>query len=199
MKLTGIGILKWNGDETPIFLGMAVDVMSFGYFQRGAVKEGLHFLARTIVQRTQPGQRQSVKSEGYMSHVHVRDYGLAGVVVCDEEYPVTAAFSIITKVLDQFVAENGDGWKDVLSDVEIANVILEPALSKYQDHTQADKLAKIQKDLDETKIVLHQTIESVLKRGEKLDDLVDKSADLGLASQMFYKQAKKTNSCCNYA
>ncbi len=96
------------------------------------MKEGLHFLARTIVQRTQPGQRQSVKSEGYMSHVHVRDYGLAGVVVCDEEYPVTAAFSIITKVLDQFVAESGDGWKDVLSDVEIANVILEPALSKYQ-------------------------------------------------------------------
>ncbi len=35
MKLTGIGILKWNGDDTPIFLGMAVDVMSFGYFQRG--------------------------------------------------------------------------------------------------------------------------------------------------------------------
>ena len=26
----------------------------------------------------------------------------------------------------------------------------------FQDHTQADKLAKIQKDLDETKIVLHQ-------------------------------------------
>jgi len=28
------------------------------------------------------------------------------------------------------------------------------------------------------------------------DNLVDKSNDLSLASQMFYKQAKKTNSCC---
>lgn len=65
-----------------------------------------------------------------------------------------------------------------------------------QDHTAADKIAKIQKDLDETKIILHQTIDSVLKRGEKLDALVDKSNDLSLASQMFYKQAKKTNSCC---
>jgi len=27
-------------------------------------------------------------------------------------------------------------------------------------------------DLDETKIVLHKTIESVLERGEKIDDLV---------------------------
>ena len=70
------------------------------------------------------------------------------------------------------------------------------ARARAQDHTQADKIAKIQKDLDETKIILHQTIDSVLKRGEKLDALVDKSNDLSLASQMFYKQAKKTNSCC---
>jgi hypothetical protein len=54
----------------------------------------------------------------------------------------------------------------------------------------ADKLTKIQKDLDETKVILHQTIDSVLRRGEKLDTLVDKSADLSLASQMFYKQVR---------
>jgi hypothetical protein len=54
----------------------------------------------------------------------------------------------------------------------------------------ADKLTKIQKDLDETKVILHQTIDSVLRRGEKLDSLVDKSADLSLASQMFYKQVR---------
>lgn len=67
-----------------------------------------------------------------------------------------------------------------------------------QDPAQADKLAKIQRDLDETKIILHKTIESVLDRGEKLDQLVDKSADLSMASQLFYKQARKTNSCCNF-
>lgn len=65
-----------------------------------------------------------------------------------------------------------------------------------QDPTQADKLSKIQKDLDETKVVLHQTIDSMLQRGEKLDSLVDKSEDLSMASQIFYKQARKTNSCC---
>ena len=37
---------------------------------------------------------------------------------------------------------------------------------------------KIQKELDETKIVLHKTIESVLERGEKIDSLVAKSNDL---------------------
>ena len=53
-----------------------------------------------------------------------------------------------------------------------------------------------QRELDETKVVLHKTIDSVLARGEKLDNLVDKSTDLSLASQMFYKQAKKQNQCC---
>jgi hypothetical protein len=40
-----------------------------------------------------------------------------------------------------------------------------------QDPAQADKLTKIQRDLDETKIILHKTIESVLDRGEKLDQV----------------------------
>jgi hypothetical protein len=42
------------------------------------------------------------------------------------------------------------------------------------------------------------TIEAVLQRGEKLDDLVSKSEDLGLQSKTFYKTAKKTNACCSY-
>ena len=65
-----------------------------------------------------------------------------------------------------------------------------------QDPAVADKLTKIQRDLDDTKVVLHQTIESMLNRGEKLENLVDKSSDLSMASQLFYKQARKTNSCC---
>ncbi len=34
MKVTCIAILKWNGlDTAPVFLGSAVDVSNFGYFQ----------------------------------------------------------------------------------------------------------------------------------------------------------------------
>ena len=73
---------------------------------------------------------------------------------------------------------------------------LSTCVGSVQDPAQADKLTKIQRDLDETKVILHKTIESMLERGEKLDSLVDKSSDLSMASQMFYKQARKTNSCC---
>jgi synaptobrevin homolog YKT6 len=64
-----------------------------------------------------------------------------------------------------------------------------------QDPAQADKLTRVQNELDKTKAILHETIESVLDRGEKLDDLVKQSDELSFASKQFYRQAKKTNSC----
>ncbi len=36
----------------------------------------------------------------------------------------------------------------------------------------------------------------VLNRGEKLEDLVERSGELSAQSKLFYKQAKKANGCC---
>eukprot|EP00069_Balaena_mysticetus_P013056 bmy_07924T0 len=56
-------------------------------------------------------------------------------------------------------------------------------------------MTKVQAELDETKIILHNTVESLLERGEKLDDLVSKSEVLGIQSKAFYKTAWKQNLC----
>lgn len=61
MKLTAILLLKWNGDSDPCILGQACDLSSFGFFQRGAVKEMISFVGRTVAKRTQRGQRQTVQ------------------------------------------------------------------------------------------------------------------------------------------
>jgi len=55
----------------------------------------------------------------------------------------------------------------------------------------ADKLLKIQNTLDDIKEIMYKNIEEVLKRGDKLDDLVDKSTRLSDSSKIFYKTAKK--------
>ena len=69
-------------------------------------------------------------------------------------------------------------------------------LKKYQNPAAVDPMSKVQTELDETKIILHDTIAAVLERGEKLDDLVEKSEGLSMQSKMFYTTAKKSNSCC---
>ena len=53
-------------------------------------------------------------------------------------------------------------------------------------------------ELEQTKLVLHETIEAALERGQKIDDLIVKSNDLSGSSKMFYKTARKQNQCCQY-
>ncbi|KAG5280550.1 hypothetical protein AALO_G00061330 [Alosa alosa] len=61
---------------------------------------------------------------------------------------------------------------------------------------EADALTRAQAEVEETKVILHNTMESLLQRGEKLDDLVQRSEHLGDTSKAFYKTARKHNSCC---
>jgi len=160
------------------------------------VKEMLTFFSKTFTKRTQPGQRQSITHEQYVVHCYVRSDGLAGAVTTDLEYPARVAFVLLTQILDEFTGAVGDSWKTVTTPESVSFPPIENYLQKYQDPATADKVTKIQKDLDETTQILHKTIDSVLERGSKLDDLVERSDDLSKQSKMFYKQAKKTNSCC---
>ncbi|GMH04471.1 hypothetical protein Nepgr_006310 [Nepenthes gracilis] len=197
MKITAILILRSTPtDESPIILANATDVSRFGYFQRSSVKEFIVFVSRTVAKRTEPGQRQSVQHEEYKVHAYNRG-GLCALGFMDDHYPVRSAFSLLNQVLDEYQKNFGETWRTARSDNTQLWPYLNEALTKYQDPAEADKLLKIQRELDETKIILHKTIDSVLARGEKLDSLVEKSSDLSAASQMFYKQAKKTNQCCN--
>jgi synaptobrevin family protein YKT6 len=74
---------------------------------------------------------------------------------------------------------------------------LESYLTKYQNPKEADAMTKIQTDIDETKIILHNAITGILKRGENLDAVVAMTKDLNTKSKMFYKTARKTNQCCH--
>lgn len=198
MKVVSITILRTtpNADPTPI--SMACDLSSYGFFQRQGVKEMLTFFSKTFTKRTEPGQRQSISHESYVVHCYVRSDGLAGSVTTDAEYPPRVAFVLLTQLLDEFLSSTGsDSWKSMEPSTESSNFAqLEDYLVKYQDPASADKVTKIQNDLEETTQILHKTIDSVLERGVKLDSLVEKSDDLSRQSKMFYKQAKKTNSCC---
>ncbi|WZY95539.1 hypothetical protein YC2023_067868 [Brassica napus] len=91
--------------------------------------------------------------------------GLCAVGFVDDHYLARTAFS----VLDQT-------WKSAKEDSAQPWPYLDNALTKFQDPVEADKLLKIKRELDETNIILHKTIYSVLARGEKLNSLVEKTS-----------------------
>jgi len=46
-------------------------------------------------------------------------------------------------------------------------------LVKFQNPDEADPICKVQKQLDETKEELLETLEALLRRGERLEDLAE--------------------------
>jgi synaptobrevin family protein YKT6 len=144
-----------------------------------------HF-ALTVAERTKPGQRQDVEVQGSTFHAYGRSEGICGIIISDQEYPKLVAHQLLSKVVDEFLsAYPRSAWST--GEPHLAMAVLKEYINKYQDPQQADSILKIQKELDETKIVLHKTIEKVLERGEKIDDLVAKSDGLSAQSKMFYR------------
>ncbi|KAH6904308.1 Longin-like domain-containing protein [Coprinopsis sp. MPI-PUGE-AT-0042] len=196
MKIFSIAIVLAPPEGASTVLASASDLSSFSFFQRGAIQEFMNFFTKTVTERTASGQRQSVQEKEYTFHVYNRGgpEQLAAVLICDQEYPVRPAYSLLTKALDDFSAKVPQSSYSNPSSISFPE--LQIYVEKFQDPRQADTIMRVQQELDETKIVLHKTIESVLQRGEKLDTLVDRSEALSAQSKMFYKTAKKQNSCC---
>ncbi|KAI0063713.1 hypothetical protein BV25DRAFT_1915177 [Artomyces pyxidatus] len=191
MKIFSLAVILAPPSGPGVTLSQASDLSSFSFYQKGSVGEFMSFFAKTVAERTPQGQRQSVQENNYTAHVYNRGGAeqLAAVIITDQEYPVRPAFSLLTKLLDDFTAKVPQSAFSNPSAISFPDV--NTYIQKYQDPRHADNIMRVQQELDETKIVLHKTIESVLQRGEKLDNLVERSNALSAQSKMFYKTAKK--------
>jgi synaptobrevin family protein YKT6 len=166
----------------------------------------MSFTAKTIAERTSPGSRQDVEEQRasstmvsysdaadrrlseYTFHSYARTEGVCGLIITDLEYPALVAHQLLSKICDEFLSKYPRTAFATATTLQFPE--LKEYIVKYQDPQQADSIMKIQKELDETKIVLHKTIESVLERGEKIDNLVAKSDGLSMQSKMFYTQVR---------
>lgn len=156
------------------------------------------FAGKTVVEHTELNcRRQSIKQDEYVCHVLIRADKLGAVLIADKEYPKSVAHTLITKVLDDFRFQVPCELWSSATESSLHFTGLHAYLSKYQDPREADPLTKIQTDLDETKIVLQQSIDAVLQRGMKLEELIAASENISNNTKTFYSSAKKTNSRCN--
>ena len=148
-----------------------------------------------------PGARTSVKQEGYFCHLYVSPFGVTAVCFADSEYPARVAFGYLSKLCEDFMQLTGGSFSSSTKEDSMGPVFQTQhtkLILQFQDPSQADQLTRIMHELEQTKLVLHETIEAALERGQKIDDLIVKSNDLSGSSKMFYKTAKKQNQCCTF-
>lgn len=71
------------------------------------------------------------------------------MVITDAEYPIRPAFSLLQKVIDDFISTVPQASYNNADFPAITTY-----LTKYQDPKNADQIMRVQAELDETKIIL---------------------------------------------
>jgi synaptobrevin family protein YKT6 len=167
VQLVSIIFFKYYDDKAPIILASAYELSSFGFFQRGSVREVATFASREIIGKMKPGERCSIDSHGYKLHAYVRPDKLACAITSDEEYQPRVAFTLMHQGFEEFLKLHMDSWGVQTADASLPVPKLDELLVKFQNPAEADKVAKIQNDLDQTKDIIIKSMEQLMDRGEK--------------------------------
>lgn len=178
MKLYAGYLLKVSNDSNFEKIWSMKNLSEFGYFERNTAGQYMDFFSTTVANSIDVGSRHSVEEKGYKINAYHCNEGIVGIIVTNAEYPNRVAYNMINELLN-------------VGETKECDVIFQ----KYKNVNEADKLTKLQNDMAETKVIMHHNIDSVLKRGENLDNLIKKTEELDDASKLFYKKAKKLNSC----
>lgn len=139
-------------------------------------------------------QEMKVNDNVFLCTFVIQNTGLAACCVTDQEYPHNTANQCLTKALDIFKksvqetqwkkdgAENVAGFKELIDEF------------RYPE--KVNKVAAIQKDVDETKDAMQKNIQAMMERGEKIDDLDLTTQEIEFEAKKFHDQAVTLNTCC---
>lgn len=197
MRLFSIMLFKCNDDNShnAVRLAYSIDLSDFGFFKRNSAYEIMTFFSRSVATRSNMEDRLSVANNEYVAHLTANTNKIACIVLTDKEYPNRVALDIGRKAISEFSKQEVN-WKLANRDLDIPMSELDSLLKQYQKPDEVDNLLKIQKDIDNTKEIMYKNVEDLLARGERIEDIVAKSDDLGRQSKTFVTQANKMNGCC---
>ena len=204
MRLISIHIFKWKSEDAKLWCS-EMNLTDLWFYQRGIAKDLINFNAMTIAGRIPKGNKGSITLENDVGRCHcwVTKDGIAATAMTCNDYPERAAYTLLNKIIFDFGDKfNGTDvlTKDPTPGKQLEFPELEVYLRDWQNPHEADKLLKIEKELEEVSTIVHKNLKDLLERGEAMEELMDKSETLNQASVAFYKQAKKNNTrCCNVA
>lgn len=152
----------------------------FSYFTRGSIKELIKHFAIEICKAVQTQEYQEFNQnfddkKTVWFYVKVRK-GYLYMIVSDVEYPRKVGYMLLNDMREERVS-----YKELQEE--------------YEDVDKKDLYGCVNKELDETKVVLIKTVQELIGRGEKLDDLVYKADNLSTQTKALFEMSKKQNRC----
>jgi synaptobrevin len=196
-------------------LGFLTDTSAVSFIGKNMFKEfllaGLRQIAgahqpRGLHRRVDTYEFDSPKGDlTYAVYVSTRDmidrvmhHRLIVMVATSDGYPKRLKMAVSDKLLDYIApilsTSKGAYTRQIAErlDRKIMAVIKE-----YYLPQNVDNIGSMRSGLDDTKEVMRDNVEKLLARGDQIDDLVERSADLSTKSKTFYKTSKRLNqNCC---
>ena len=200
MRILSINVFSLYKDK-PIILSSAFSLAFVSIFQRGTLKDFLNFHSRLVIERVKQDTHAQVQLEKGICYAIANDDKIGVTMICDEEYPKRVAIDFLLKVHENFkvfLSQNMLNLNNIQKDTDVKFTYIADEIEAWQDPSKKDNLMKLQSELNDVQDIMRQNLNELLKREENLESLMIKSQDLNAASVNFYKQAKKTNSCCNF-
>jgi synaptobrevin family protein YKT6 len=154
------------------------DLSFVSFFNRNSVHELLNEFVLAAAKSLCQGRKVFEHDDVILACHRVGE--AVAVLVTDLEYPSRISFELLRRVHEDS------------SDAHLSQVV-----QQCQDPGTVDALIRVQQQLDETLVVMHENMNKILARGDSIDLLVEKSENLSQQSKMFYKVARKHNRCCH--
>lgn len=116
--------------------------------------------------------------------------GFTFLVVADDKYGRQIPYAYLLSIKDEFLSKHADRGRGAMENS--LDRTFGPRMKYHMDYCmehpeELSKVAGLQKKVDEVKGIMVDNIEQVLARGERIENLVDKTDNLAFQADRFHK------------
>lgn len=184
-------IFKQSNEHEFISIVSTYNLNQFNYFTRFSIKELLIAGSKEIISRTNGNfgcvntQKSNQLYKFYYYHYLINKSKYCCVISANDECSQYLITHLINEIIHQSISSN---WEQ--------NLNLTKILHQYQNLHDIDPIVRLNNDLEETKTILITSMDALLRRGEQLEDLIEKSEELSITTKKFARESSKLNRCC---
>ncbi|CAH1794407.1 unnamed protein product [Owenia fusiformis] len=145
---------------------------------------------------TRSDTKTTYTSDNYLFHCIIEN-GLIYMCAADPNFGKRQPYGYLTEIKRRFQGGSLGERAQFALENELNRDFAQVMASNMEKFSNAsgggDAVSTLQKQVDDVKGVMTQNIEKVLDRGERLDDLLDKTTDLEANSATFRKTARRVH------
>ena len=177
MKL--YALLIYNEDYKQIYSNYNLDDFFFAY--RSKMKETIEIFAKEVIKNVKKNSYYKIteSADDFDFTIYGSTFINYYIAITNNSYPQRVAFELL----------------HTIQGTNMTQVSINTSFRTYQNPIEADKILQIKQEIDEAKLILLNSIDNLLDRGERMDQLLDKTEKLAEDSFLFRKKARDLNCC----